>query len=81
MMPSPFPPTTQNLKNIVEQKRGIVKVALKDSPTIQMAIGKEEMSDAELRRTRTTRSSRSWQSSKGKRAGQEHIIKLTWASR
>jgi large subunit ribosomal protein L1 len=48
MMPSPFPPTTQNLKGIVEQKRGIVKVALKDSPTIQMGIGKEEMSDEQV---------------------------------
>ena len=48
LMPSPIPPTTQNLKGIVEQKRNVVKVALKDSPTIHMAVGKEEMNDEEV---------------------------------
>jgi large subunit ribosomal protein L1 len=48
LMPSPVPPTTQNLKSIVEQKKNVVKIALKDSPTIHMAVGKEEMKDEEI---------------------------------
>jgi large subunit ribosomal protein L1 len=48
LMPTPVAPTTQNLKGIVEQKKNTVKVSLKDSPTIQMAIGKEEMSDEQV---------------------------------
>ncbi|MFH1229345.1 MAG: 50S ribosomal protein L1 [Candidatus Aenigmatarchaeota archaeon] len=47
-MPSPVPPTSQNLKSIVDQKRNVVKVALKDSPTIHMAVGTEEMKDEEV---------------------------------
>jgi len=48
LMPTPIPPTTQNLKSIVDQKRNVVKIALKDSPTIHMAIGKEDMSDEQV---------------------------------
>jgi large subunit ribosomal protein L1 len=48
LMPSPIPPSTPNLKGIVDQKRNIIKVQLKDSPTIHIAIGKEDMNDEEI---------------------------------
>ena len=47
-MPTPIPPTTQNLKSIVDQKRNVIKVQLKDSPTIHLPIGKEDMKDEEI---------------------------------
>jgi large subunit ribosomal protein L1 len=48
LMPTPIPPTTQNLKSIVDQKMNTIKIQLKDSPTIHMAVGKEEMKDEEV---------------------------------
>jgi len=48
LMPSPIPPTTSNLKSIVDQKRNIFKVQLKDSPTIHFPVGKEDMKDEEV---------------------------------
>jgi large subunit ribosomal protein L1 len=48
LMPTPIPPTTQNLKSIVDQKRNVIKVQLKDSPTIHLPIGKEDMKDEEV---------------------------------
>jgi len=47
-MPAPIPPTTQNLKSIVDQKMNIIKIQLKDSPTIHLAVGKEDMKDEEV---------------------------------
>jgi large subunit ribosomal protein L1 len=48
LMPTPIPPTTQNLKSIVDQKRNVIKVQLKDSPTIHLPVGKEDMKDEEV---------------------------------
>lgn len=48
LMPSPIPPTTPNLKSLVEQKRNVFKIQLKDSPTIHIPIGTEEMKDEEI---------------------------------
>lgn len=48
LMPTPIPPTTQNLKSIVDQKRNTIKIQLKDSPTIHLAVGKEDMKDEEI---------------------------------
>lgn len=48
LMPTPISPTTQNLKSIVDQKRNVIKVQLKDSPTIHLPIGKEDMKDEEI---------------------------------
>jgi len=48
LMPAPIPPTTQNLKSIVDQKMNIIKIQLKDSPTIHLAVGKEDMKDEEV---------------------------------
>jgi large subunit ribosomal protein L1 len=48
LMPTPIPPTTQNLKSIVDQKRNVIKIQLKDSPTIHLAVGKEDMKDEEV---------------------------------
>jgi len=48
LMPTPIPPTTQNLKGLVEQKRNVIKVSLKDSPTIHMPVGREDMKDEEV---------------------------------
>jgi len=48
LMPSPIPPTTPNLKAIIDQKRDILKVQLKDSPTIHVPVGSEDMKDEEI---------------------------------
>jgi large subunit ribosomal protein L1 len=48
LMPAPIPPTTQNLKSIVDQKMNIIKIQLKDSPTVHLAVGKEDMKDEEV---------------------------------
>lgn len=48
LMPTPIPPTTQNLKSIVDQKMNVIKIQLKDSPTIHLAVGKEDMKDEEV---------------------------------
>jgi large subunit ribosomal protein L1 len=48
LMPSPVPPTTANLKSIVDQKRGVFKIHLKDSPTIHVPVGVEDMKDEEI---------------------------------
>jgi len=48
LMPTPVPPTTQNLKSIVDQKRNVIKIQLKDSPTIHLSVGKEDMKDEEI---------------------------------
>jgi len=48
LMPSPIPPTTPNLKSLVDQKRGVFKLQLKDSPTIHVPVGVEDMKDEEV---------------------------------
>ena len=48
LMPTPISPTTQNLKSIVDQKMNVIKIQLKDSPTIHLAVGKEDMKDEEV---------------------------------
>lgn len=48
LMPSPVPPTTPNLKSIVDQKRNILKIQVKDSPTIHVPVGVEDMKDEEI---------------------------------
>jgi len=47
LMPSPIP-ITANLKSVVDQKRDIIKIQLKDSPTIHVAVGAEDMKDEEI---------------------------------
>jgi large subunit ribosomal protein L1 len=48
LMPSPVPPTTPNLKSIIDQKRNVLKIQLKDSPTIHLPVGSEDMKDEEI---------------------------------
>jgi large subunit ribosomal protein L1 len=48
LMPTPIPPTTSNLKSIVDQKRGVFKIQLKDSPTIHIPVGIEDMEDEKI---------------------------------
>lgn len=48
LMPTPIPPTTSNLKSIVDQKRGVFKIQLKDSPAIHVPVGVEDMKDEEI---------------------------------
>jgi len=48
LMPTPISPTAQNLKSIVDQKMNVIKIQLKDSPTIHLAVGKEDMKDEEV---------------------------------
>jgi large subunit ribosomal protein L1 len=47
LMPSPIP-VTANLKTAVDQKRNVIKIQVKDSPTIHVAVGSEEMKDEEI---------------------------------
>ena len=48
LMPLPIPPTTPNLKSLVDEKRGVFKIQLKDSPTIHVPVGIEDMKDEEI---------------------------------
>jgi len=47
-MPKPVPPTLTNLKPIIERNSNSVRIALKDSPVIQVPLGTEEMSDEDI---------------------------------
>ncbi|MEM5778087.1 MAG: 50S ribosomal protein L1 [Candidatus Aenigmatarchaeota archaeon] len=47
LMPTPIP-ITANLKSIVEQKRNVVKIQLKDSPIIHLPVGNEDMEDEKI---------------------------------
>jgi len=47
-MPTPIPPTIADLKPIVEQKRNVIRIQLKDSPTIHLLIGTEDMEDEKI---------------------------------
>ena len=47
-MPTPIPPTTTDLKSIVEQKRNVIRIQLKDSPTIHLPVGTENMDDEKI---------------------------------
>lgn len=44
-MPKPIPPQLQNLKGAVELAKKSVRVALKDSPVVQIPIGSEDFDD------------------------------------
>jgi large subunit ribosomal protein L1 len=48
LMPLPIPPTTPNLKSLVDEKRNVFKIQLKDSPTIHVPVGIEDMKDEEI---------------------------------
>lgn len=48
LMPLPIPPTATDLKPIIEQRKKIIKIQLKDSPTIHCPIGKEDMDDQKI---------------------------------
>jgi large subunit ribosomal protein L1 len=47
LMPTPIPPTA-DLKAVIEQRKNIIKIQLRDSPTIHLAIGTEEMEDEKI---------------------------------
>jgi len=47
LMPLPIP-VNANLVSMVEEKRGVLKVQLKDSPTIHIIIGTEDMEDQKI---------------------------------
>ena len=47
LMPKPVPPTA-NLQTLVNQARKSVRVQLKDSPVIHLAIGTEDMDDEKI---------------------------------
>jgi len=47
-MPTPIPPTIADLKPIIEQKRNAIRIQLKDSPTIHLLVGAEEMEDEKI---------------------------------
>lgn len=48
LMPLPIPPTTANLKSFVDQKRNVIKIQVKDSPTIHLPVGVEDMKDEDI---------------------------------
>lgn len=78
LMPTPVPPTTSNLKGLVDQKRDIIKIQLKDSPTIHMPVGHEEMKDEEVAENIDTAVKAVMASlPKGKEQIKNIIIKLT----
>ena len=47
LMPTPIPPTA-DLKSIIEQRKDILRIQLKDSPTIHLLIGTEDMDDNKI---------------------------------
>jgi len=47
LMPLPIP-VNANLISMVEEKRGVLKIQLKDSPTIHIIIGTEDMEDQKI---------------------------------
>jgi len=47
LMPMPISPNA-NLKSITDQKRNVIKIQLKDSPTIHLPVGTEDMKDEEI---------------------------------
>jgi len=46
-MPLPIP-VNANLKAMIEEKRNVLKIQLKDSPTIHIAVGVEDMEDQKI---------------------------------
>ena len=48
MMPAPVPANLEDLKGAVEKRMKIVRVQIRDSPTIQLRIGTEEMDDKKV---------------------------------
>lgn len=46
-MPMPIPPTS-DLKSIIEQRKNIIKIQLKESPTIHLTVGTENMEDDKI---------------------------------
>lgn len=46
-MPMPIPPTV-DLKSIIEQRKNVIKIQLKESPTIHLAVGTEDMDDEKI---------------------------------
>jgi len=47
LMPTPIPPTA-DLKSIIEGRKNLINIQLKDSPTIHLAVGTEEMEDEKI---------------------------------
>jgi large subunit ribosomal protein L1 len=47
LMPLPIP-VNANLKAMIEEKRNVLKIQLKDSPTIHIAVGMEDMEDQKI---------------------------------
>jgi large subunit ribosomal protein L1 len=47
LMPLPIP-VNANLKAMIEEKRNVLKIQLKDSPTIHVAVGVEDMEDQKI---------------------------------
>ena len=47
LMPTPIPPTV-DLKSIVDQRRNIIKIQVKESPTIHLFVGTEDMDDQKI---------------------------------
>lgn len=47
LIPTPIPPTA-DLKSIVESRKNVIKIQLKDSPTIHLCVGKEDMDDNKI---------------------------------
>lgn len=76
-MPTPIPPTA-DLKSIIEQRRNIMKIQLKESPTIHLTVGTEDMEDEKIAENidsiiKTVLSSLP----KGKESIKNFIVKLT----
>jgi large subunit ribosomal protein L1 len=46
-MPTPIP-ATADLKSIIEQRKNVIKIQLKESPTIHLAVGTEDMDDEKI---------------------------------
>jgi large subunit ribosomal protein L1 len=47
-MPTPIPPTLQDLKSVIQKRLNIIKIALKDSTVIHLPVGSEEMKDEHI---------------------------------
>ena len=77
LMPKPVPPSA-NLEPLVEQAKKIVRIQLKDSPVIHLAIGREDMEDEKIAENADTVIQRVISSlPKGREQIKNFVIKMT----
>ena len=47
-MPKPIPPTVASIEPLIEKELSSIKIALKDSPTVQCGVGSEDTDEEQI---------------------------------